>query len=268
MKHGFILRNALVPYIYTNARQTLETGVAIVHPMYYNSPDAKEAYDPMYGAQYMFGSDIVVGPITAVTGSSGTVSKSVWLPSGSWSNWNGTKVYQGPTVVTMDYGVQDIPAFVSVDAVIPLQTQASLVSSFADPIIWTIFPGGTSGAGQAYEDDGETLEYFGTSYSTTGATFNGDPKSSRTTISIKPTTGSFTGIPLQRTQMVQIRGVSTDHPGGPKSVTANGTPIPAGTGTPGWYISQGYGLDITEGALVISAGRFSVQTAVTVDVQF
>jgi len=260
MKHALVLRNALVPYIYTNARKTYDTGIAIVHPMYYDNPNDDSAYS--YNSQYMFGDDIVAGPISSVTNpSTHVVSKAVWLPSGTWSNWNGTKTYIGPTVVTLDYGVQDIPLFVRAGAVIALQTAASVVSPFADPVVWTLFPGATSGAGEIYEDDGDGLGYMDSAFATTSVVYDSGP--SMITVDVKPSNGGYPGMPQMRSHVVQIRGFS----GTPKAVTANGKMVPQGNGTPGWYVANAYGLDITEGALVISVGQFSVKSPVTVQVQ-
>jgi len=259
MKQAFILRNALVPYIYTNARVAYERGVAIVHPMYYDNPTVSEAYT--YVNQYMFGDDIVAGPITSVSSqSTNIVTKSVWLPSGTWSNWNGTKTYEGPTVVTQDYSLQDIPLFVRAGAIIPLQTSASVVSSFADPVMWTLFPGASSGGGVIYEDDGNNLDYMDDKHAITAVEYT--MGSSSITVSIKPPVGGFPGMPQSRSHVVQIRGAKT-----PSSVNVNGHAVPAGTGIPGWYITNTSALDITEGALVISTGQFSVQSTVIVLVQ-
>jgi alpha-glucosidase (family GH31 glycosyl hydrolase) len=259
MKQAMVLRNALVPYIYNNARNTFETGVSLVHPMYYANPNSQEAYS--YKTQYMFGGDIVAAPITTVTSAtSHTVQKSVWLPSGVWSNWNGTQTYTGPTVVSNNYGVQDIPIFVRAGAVIPLQTAASVVSSYADPVMWTIFPGANSGKGQLYEDDGESLDYMNNKYATTSVTYSFLP--SVINVVVSPTTGSSTGIPSSRSHMVQVRGYRNN----PSSVKVNGQTIPEGSGTPGWYISTSYNLDITQGALVISTGKIPVNTPITVDI--
>ncbi len=41
----FQLRYALQPYIYTEARRTYDTGVAFLRPLYYDWPEANEAYD-------------------------------------------------------------------------------------------------------------------------------------------------------------------------------------------------------------------------------
>jgi len=259
MKQAFVLRNALVPYIYTNARYAFETGVSLVHPMYYANPNSQEAYS--YKTQYMFGQDIIAAPITTVTNpQSHAVPKAVWLPSGVWVNWNGTRSYQGPTVVNDNYGVQDIPLFVRSGVVIPLQTTASVVSSFADPVMWTVFPSANSGQGQIYEDDGNSLDYMSIYYTRTNVAYT----STATTImvNISPTSGSFSGMPTSRYHMVQIRGYNNN----PSSVKVNGQTIPQGTGTPGWYISNTYTLDITQGALVISTGNLPVNSQISVEI--
>jgi len=259
MKQAFVLRNALVPYIYTNARNAFETGVSLVHPMYYANPNSEEAYS--YKTQYMFGQDIIAAPITTVTNpQSHAVPKAVWLPSGVWVNWNGTKTYQGPIVVNDNYGVQDIPIFVRSGVVIPLQTAASVVSSFANPIMWTVFPGANSGRGQIYEDDGNSLDYMSNRYATTNVAYT--VSISTIMVNISPTSGSFSGMPTSRSHMVQIR----DYINNPASVKVNGQTIPPGTGTPGWYISNTYTLDITQGALVISTGNLPVNSQISVEI--
>ena len=44
MRGIYHLRYALLPYIYTEARRTYDTGVAFLHPLYYDWPEADEAY--------------------------------------------------------------------------------------------------------------------------------------------------------------------------------------------------------------------------------
>ena len=43
MRDAFQLRYAMIPYVYTAARRAYESGVALVHPLYYDWPEAAEA---------------------------------------------------------------------------------------------------------------------------------------------------------------------------------------------------------------------------------
>ena len=66
MRDAFLLRYALQPYIYTEARRTYDTGVAFLHPLYYDSPEAPEAYDAKN--EYMFGDNVLVAPTCPAAG--------------------------------------------------------------------------------------------------------------------------------------------------------------------------------------------------------
>ena len=61
LRNSFQTRYALQPYIYTEARRTYDTGVAFVHPLYYDWPDADAAYTNR--DEYMFGDQMLVAPI-------------------------------------------------------------------------------------------------------------------------------------------------------------------------------------------------------------
>ena len=60
MRGVYHLRYALLPYIYTEARRTYDTGVAFLHPLYYDWPEAAEAYTNKN--EYVFGADMIVCP--------------------------------------------------------------------------------------------------------------------------------------------------------------------------------------------------------------
>jgi hypothetical protein len=61
------MRERLLPYIYTAHRQLFDTGVGIMQPLYYHYPALDEAYrmNRTDNAEYFFGNDILVAPITA-----------------------------------------------------------------------------------------------------------------------------------------------------------------------------------------------------------
>ena len=79
MRQFFILRAALVPYIYSSAREAYDEGLSLLRPLYYLFPEAPEAYS--YDLQYMFGRDLLVAPITQpVDPTSLMVTKEIWIP--------------------------------------------------------------------------------------------------------------------------------------------------------------------------------------------
>ena len=83
MRDAFHLRYALIPYIYTAAREAHDTGISMCRPMYYDSPKIEEAYT--YDNQYMFGNDLLVAPVTSpMDGYSLFVMEELWLPEGDW----------------------------------------------------------------------------------------------------------------------------------------------------------------------------------------
>lgn len=279
MADALRLRNALGPYIYSNARTAYDTGVAPIHPLYYDSPEAPEAYN--YTTQYAFGDVLLASPVFAVNatlvvnGSYVGNTKPVWLPEGSWTNWNGTQSWSGPTVVdNVLYGLQDIPLFAKAGCVIPMKTMESVTAVAADPLIWAVWPatpsGGTSNycAFQLYEDDGDSLEFETGAYARTLTEVSiSDSGSASTTVTVHPAVGSYTGQPAQRSQQVHFRGFGSGGP--PQVLTVNGAPIPPGTGAPGWYVvsaSQATGA-VPEGTLVANLGVFASTATIVVQLQ-
>jgi len=62
MKDCINLRYELFPYIYTAARESHDSGVSLIRPMYYENPLNEDAYQ--YSGQYYFGNDMIVAPVT------------------------------------------------------------------------------------------------------------------------------------------------------------------------------------------------------------
>ena len=86
MRGTYQLRYALLPYIYTEARRTYDTGVAFLHPLYYDWPEA-ERLTP--GRTNTFSAtDMIVSPVVAPGDKiRPRRAKSVWLPAGDWVEW-------------------------------------------------------------------------------------------------------------------------------------------------------------------------------------
>lgn len=213
------LRYSLFPYIYTMARKTYDTGLAICRPLYYEYPDAEEAYARK--GQYMFGDDILVAPVTEASSDSKTSRKEIWFPEGKWYDVTHGEIIQGPCVKTLSYTLSEIPYFYRAGAVIP--TNPDGVTSVLDkPETLTLnIVSGASGSAGLYEDRGDNSDYA-RSFATTR--FLHDMEQPLTeTVTILPRQGDSAGLPASRGWDVDIHNA----PAAPKSVTLDGTPLDA-----------------------------------------
>jgi alpha-glucosidase len=158
MRDAFLLRYALIPYLYTESRKTYESGVAFLRPMYYDWPELPEAYAAE--SQYVFGDSMIVAPIVAPPDwIRGQTERKVWLPPGTWVEWFTGDVLEGPQQVTRRFTLEQIPVYVKAGAIVAMQPPMRHTGAKpVDPLILTVFPG-ASGETRVYEDEGDTLAY-------------------------------------------------------------------------------------------------------------
>ena len=160
IRKAFELRYALVPYLYTAARQTHERGVALCRPMYYTYPEHESAY--LARDQYLLGDDLLAAPITAPADpQTGLAAKDVWIPPGTWYRFDSAQAFVGPRWVHVEGDLETIPLFARAGAVIPLAKPALHLADLSDD--WLdirVFPG-DNGTFRLYEDDGQTESYLG-----------------------------------------------------------------------------------------------------------
>lgn len=104
------LRYSLIPYIERMARVASETGVSLCRPLYYDYPEAEEAYMPCWRNEYMFGDDMLVCPIVEPM-QDGVSQVDVWLPEGEWEDFFHHHSYRGGQVYHLEYTLEDYPVF-------------------------------------------------------------------------------------------------------------------------------------------------------------
>jgi alpha-glucosidase (family GH31 glycosyl hydrolase) len=89
------LRYAWIPYIYTEARRTYDTGIGFIRPLYYDWPEQPEAYHAQN--EYMFGDQVIVAPVVhPVDSATQLATESIWLPDGDWIEQSTGKHICGP----------------------------------------------------------------------------------------------------------------------------------------------------------------------------
>ena len=279
MRDALRLRNALVPYLYTEARAFFDTAVAPVHPLYYDVPGDAQAYAPaVVERQYMFGDAVLASPITTMIGNAtpgAALEWSTYLPAsgagggGGWSDWNGTGVHAAGATVAARYGLGDIPLFARAGALVPLKTMADVAGDFPLLLVWALFPGAPTGAYTLYEDAGDGLAYIGGDFVTTAAAAVAQGARVTLTVAAAASAGALPeGFPAVRAHALQVRGAAAR--GAPRVVTANGVPIPAGAGAPGWaFVAEAdHSLAAPAGALQVTAAPSSAWEDTVIDVQW
>ena len=157
-------RYSLAPYIYTMARKAYDTGVSLCRPMYYDYPDAKEAYDNRN--EYMFGDNILVYPITRPM-NDGVSTQAVWLPSGNdWYELSSGTLLQGGQTVERRFMLDEYPAYVKAGSIVPEYGDVKNLQSNDEPVTVTVYPGNADSQFTMYEDNGND-KLYAAEYATT-----------------------------------------------------------------------------------------------------
>ena len=203
------LRYALMPYIYTAARQAYDTGVSLCRPLYYEWPEANNAY--LFEDEYMFGDDILVAPVVTKPEKDGTTARRTWLPEGRWFDVCRNRVVDGNRTFTDRYAMEEIPYFFRAGSVIVNNPPMMNLSTRPDRLILKVVPGG-NGRTLLYEDEGDTEGYKQGAYTTTTISHDGN------TLTILPREGKFAGMPESRSYTVEFLAVNR-----PNAVVLNGS---------------------------------------------
>ena len=241
-------RYALVPYIYTMARQDYETGISLCRPMYYDYPEAKEAYEMK--EQYMFGDRMLIAPVTeAVNKESGLAKVKAWLPEGQWLEYETGTMLKGGQVVERQFTMDEYPVYVKAGSIIPYYGKVKNLSGTGQPVIVRVFPGGDKGDFTLYEDNGEDKNYVN-EYATTPLTYQRD--GNRLVVSIGSRKGSYKDMPQRRDFSIALPCQKA-----PKSVTVDGKALP--------QRGSGEGLNLET---CISLGSIDCAKGATVEVTF
>ncbi len=215
MRDAFLLRYALIPYIYTASRQTYDTGVPFLRPLYYDSPDSEEAYT--FKDEYLFGEDMLVAPVLRERSKqTGLATQSIWLPRGAWVEWFSGRTFAGPVTVERSYSLEEIPVFVKAGSVVPMQPPMRRAGERpVDPLILTVFPA-LSGSTRVYEDQGDSTAYEKDECAWTPVRHRTEADGTRV-IEVLPVEGAYPGMQAERGYEIRLRATLP-----PAKITVNG----------------------------------------------
>lgn len=172
------LRQAIIPYLYTAARRTYDSGLSVVLPLYYYYPESDEAYT--YSNQYYFGASMIVSPISQpVNPSTGLVENwPIWFPPNfQWVNFF-TGDLSSSTPAQKSFTIDEMPLYAQVGAIIPLlpeprNSRDRIGRAQQVPTalrLYTLVGGSSKGRGSVYDDDGTTIAYQDPTRSTSAVT--------------------------------------------------------------------------------------------------
>ena len=193
-------RYALVPYIYTMARKTCETGISLCRPLYYDNPEAPEAYQ--FKEEYMFGDNMLIAPVTdEVNPEDGYATVNLWLPEGKWLEYETGTMLQGGKTYERRFTMDEYPVYVKAGSIIPYFGKLKNLSGTEQAVTVRVFPGGDRGEFTIYEDNGEDKNYL-TEYATTPLSYS--RQAGKLSVTIGAREGQYKDMPAQRRYYVAL----------------------------------------------------------------
>ncbi|HEX5458996.1 MAG TPA: TIM-barrel domain-containing protein [Steroidobacteraceae bacterium] len=147
------LRYRLIPYIYSLARHTYQTGAPFMRALWMDFPRDPQVAN--IGDEYMFGPDFLVAPVT----SQGQTRKRVYLPAGAdwYDYWTNVRVPGGRTI-SVDAPIDRIPVFVRAGSILPLGTVVASTATAQAIERIRVYPG-RDAEFDLYDDDGVSYDY-------------------------------------------------------------------------------------------------------------
>jgi len=237
------LRYQLLPYIYTCARQTYETGRPFMRAMVMDYGDDARAVDAEH--QFTFGPAFLVAPVVELRAR----SREVYLPDGIWYDfWTGRR-WEGGRTVEVEAPLDTIPLFVRGGSLVPMGPDVLFADQRPlDAVSLHVYPGGDA-TFELYEDDGDTYAHERGEYAKTRASYR-EGEAQRVTIAAAE--GSFDGKPASRTWNLVFHDSNP-----PASVQVGDVTLDEG---------EGWTYDPAGRTLTVHLGERPVQTATAVTV--
>ena len=145
------LRYQLLPYTYSVAYRSYQTGAPYMRALFMDFPeDPKAANIP---DEYMYGPAFLVAPVTE----QGATHRTVYLPAGcDWYNyWTNARLHGGQTIVA-DAPIDTLPLFVRAGSIVPLGSEVQSAQQPQTIASVRVYPG-ANGKFTLFQDDGRHL---------------------------------------------------------------------------------------------------------------
>lgn len=139
------LRYALLPYFYTLARETAETGWPMVRPLFWGHGDKpRSGGDSAGDDQFLLGDSLLVAPVVTA----GASSRDVTVPAGLWYDFWTDRPVKGPDRPNLEAPLGRIPLLVRAGTVLPLEDPVrASTSQRPEGLCLHVYPPAEDGAG-------------------------------------------------------------------------------------------------------------------------
>lgn len=209
MTEALLLRQRLIPYLYTMNFVTAYENIALIRPMYYEYPYTERAYQ--VNNEYYFGKDLIACPITDPIDNRTQVAKfSAWLPEGDYFDFFSGRYYLGNKNINIYRNFDEIPVFAKAGAIIPLDNAEVLENGSANPekLLLRIFTG-ADGQFKLIEDSFEKVDPQMEDLAVTNIDYSYNA-GNNAHINIVPS-GDLTAIPENREIVIELVGAKNSN---------------------------------------------------------
>ncbi|MBV9180447.1 MAG: glycoside hydrolase family 31 protein, partial [Acidobacteria bacterium] len=147
------LRYELMPYIYSLAYQTYQSGAPYMRALFLDFPEDPQVAD--LRDEYMFGPAFLVAPVTK----QGATRRKVYLPAGTdWFNYWTKQRIAGGQNIEVEAAIDTLPLFVRAGSILPMGVPIESTRQRQKILKVRVYPGGDAQFA-LYQDDGMTYAY-------------------------------------------------------------------------------------------------------------
>jgi alpha-glucosidase len=147
------LRYQLIPYYYSLAHETTETGVPLMRPLVMEFPDDKKVAN--MSDEWLMGSSLLAAPILGPDD-----QRTVYLPDDQWYAFESNTPLKGKQTINVTAKLDEIPMYVHAGTILPLAPVIQHTSQLpGGPLELEIYPG-KDATFTLVEDDGRTTAYM------------------------------------------------------------------------------------------------------------
>lgn len=158
-------RMSLIPYLYNAFADYHFKGIPPFRALVVDYPEDEDTYN--LSDEYMIGSGILAAPLTEKA-----EQREVYLPAGTWYDFNTNQKYEGGKKYTIKPSLNQLPIFIKSGTILPLAKPVEYVAPDTKFEVTCYVYGNANTQANLFEDDGVTFNYDKGAYNTVNLLWN------------------------------------------------------------------------------------------------